>query len=118
MKMISVNEQVWQLLPGYRKNVLLADEDLHCEGTRVQLVSIDPGDTIHKHHHKTSFEVYYVLQGTCDLIVNNRKILLEVGSILVMEPGDVHQLHNVGQEQFELLVFKTNAGKSDTYWVP
>lgn len=116
MKMISVNEQAWQLLPGYRKKVLLADEDLHCEGTRVQLVSIDPGDTIHKHYHKSSYEVYYVLQGACQLIVNNEKTLLEVGSILVMDPGDVHRLHNHGTDAFELLVFKTNAGNADTFW--
>ena len=114
--MISIDEQEWLQLPGYRKNVLLADEDLHCPGTRVQLVTIEPGDTISNHHHKTSFEVYYVLQGVCQLFVNDEKALLQTGSVLVMEPGDVHQLHNHGLQKFVLLVFKTNAGKADTYW--
>jgi hypothetical protein len=33
-----------------------------------------------------------------------------------MEPGDAHELINEGPEEFEVMVFKTNAGKNDTAW--
>jgi quercetin dioxygenase-like cupin family protein len=118
MKLITIDEQNWIHLPGYRKNVLLTDKDMHNEGTCVQIVTIAPGETIPNHYHKTSYEVYCVLQGTCQLFVNNEQLSLESGSILLMEPGDIHQLHNNGVQEFLLMVFKTNAGLSDTFWSP
>jgi len=116
MKLISHNEYAWQQLPGYRKNVLLTGEELHDVGACVQLVAVEPGETIPDHYHKTSYEVYYVLQGSCRLFVNGEEIMLNLGVVLLMEPGDVHKLTNNGSQRFLLLVFKTNAKKNDTYW--
>lgn len=82
----------------------------------MQMVSMEPGDTISGHYHKTSHEVYCVLKGQCTLKVDGQEIDLQPGILLTIEPGDIHQLHNHGSELFELLVFKSNSGPEDTFW--
>ena len=116
MRKVAVDEQAWITATGYKKNVLLTGDDLHSAGALVQLVTIEAGETIPDHYHEASIEVYYVLQGTCQLFVNDDKVLLQPGSCLLMEPGDVHRLHNHGSQRFLLLVLKTNARNADTYW--
>jgi len=114
MKQINIDPQKWQHLPGYRRNILLTGADLHSPGTRVQMVSMAPGDSISDHYHKTSYEVYCVLKGQCTLIVDGQEIILRPRTLITIEPGDIHQLHNHGHETFELLVFKTNSQPDDT----
>jgi quercetin dioxygenase-like cupin family protein len=80
------------------------------------MVVMAPHTTIEDHYHKTSREFYYVLQGTCLLTINHETLRLSVGDMLLTEPDDVHKLINDGDEEFKLLVFKTNATSDDTYW--
>jgi len=117
MKKIETDPQNWQQLAGYRRNILLTGADLHSPKSRVQIVSMNPGDSISGHYHKTSHEVYYVLQGQCTLVADGQETILRPGMLLTIEPGDIHQLHNHGGELFELLVFKTNSGPDDTFWM-
>lgn len=117
MKTIEADPQNWQQLAGYRRNILLTGVDLHSPGSRVQLVTINPGDSIGEHYHKTSYELYCVLQGQCTLVVNGQEIILRQGTLLTIEPGDIHRLHNHGHEEFKLLVFKSNVTANDTFWI-
>lgn len=117
MKEVTIDEQAWLQLPGYCRNVLLTGVDLQSDGALVQMVTIAPGDAIPNHYHKTSYEVYFVITGDCHMFINDEELLLKQGSFLLVEPGDVHRLHNPGPQEFRLLVFKTNAGAADTFWV-
>jgi quercetin dioxygenase-like cupin family protein len=116
MKKVEIRPEAWQAARGYRKNRLLTAEELASPGTLVQLVEIEPGDRIPDHVHRQSREFYYVLAGTCLLTISGVKIRLRPGTMLLTEPGDVHQLVNDGGERFRLLVFKTNAAPDDTRW--
>lgn len=118
MKEIHLDQVVEVTAVGYMKQVLLTAGDLNNPDTLVQIVTIEPGDAIANHYHKSSFEFYYVLQGKCRLTTNGQQYMLAPGTMLLIEPGDVHQLHNPGSELFKLLVFKTNAGSAgeNTYW--
>ena len=117
MKKINVTAQNWVEAPGYKKQLLLSEKELRCNGTRVQMVVIPPHSTIENHYHKTSREFYYVLQGGCLLTINNETLRLSVGDMLLTEPDDVHKLINDSDKEFKLLVFKTNATEQDTYWI-
>jgi mannose-6-phosphate isomerase-like protein (cupin superfamily) len=117
MRKVEPNGANWIEAQGYRKRVLLASADLASEGTLVQIVVMRPQSAIRAHYHKTSREFYYVIAGECTLVVNGRPAQLRAGDMLLTEPGDVHSLHNESVEEFRLLVFKTNAGPGDTYWL-
>jgi len=116
MKKINITAENWVDAPGYKKQLLLSEQELQCDGTQVQMVVMAPHTTIEDHYHKTSREFYYVLQGECLLTINNETLRLSAGDMLLTEPDDVHKLINNGNKEFKLLVFKTNATSDDTYW--
>jgi len=116
MKTIQIDGDGWQGGRGYRKRRLLSAEELRQPGALLQVVVVPPGSHIPPHRHATSVEVYVVTRGVCELIVNGARHELRPGDVLLMEPGDVHELTNHGEEAFEVLVFKTNAKQKDTIW--
>lgn len=116
MKLIEIDPETWQEGRGYRKNRLLAAEALRQPGALVQLFVAPPGAHIPPHYHRASVEVYVVRRGVCELVVNGEQYELRPGDVVLMEPGDVHELTNRGEEEFEVLVVKTNAEGKDTVW--
>ena len=116
MKIIQIGNDGWQEGRGYCKRRLLSAEELRQTGALLQVVVVPPRSHIPPHSHRTSIEVYVVVRGTCELVVNGAHHEMRPGDILLMEPGDVHELTNRGEEPFELLVFKTNAGEGDVVW--
>ncbi|MBN1487321.1 MAG: cupin domain-containing protein [Anaerolineae bacterium] len=117
MKFLEVDRANWITGPGYRKHILLTDADLDADGTRVQIVIIKAKDTIGKHYHNVTREFYYVMSGECRLTLNDKQYHLTPGKMLMVEPGDIHSFQNDSTADFELLVFKTNVQKDDTYWL-
>lgn len=117
MGVIKLDESNWTNGRGYRKNRLVDEVMLSCPGTLVQLVEMMPGAVIPDHVHRTSVEVYVVMEGMCRLVVNDQVHALATGDMFLTRPGDVHRLHSEGDAPFRLLVFKTNATQQDTIWL-
>ena len=116
MKLIHIEGDDWREGRGYRKRRLLSAEELRQPGALLQVVVVPPGSHIPPHSHRTSVEVYVVRRGVCELIVNGTRHEMRPGDILLMEPGDVHELTNRGEEAFEVLVFKTGSTAGDIQW--
>jgi quercetin dioxygenase-like cupin family protein len=116
MKIIQTDGNDWQEGRGYRKRRLLSAEALRQAGALLQVVVVPPKSHIPPHSHATSVEVYVVTRGVCELFVNGERREMRPGDVLLMEPGDVHELTNRGDEAFEVLVFKTNATRADIQW--
>ncbi len=116
MRYVELNPESWQQGRGYRKNRLLSAEDLRQRGAWLQVVVIPAGAHVPPHSHRTSVEVYVVRRGVCELTVNGQRHELRPGDVTLMEPGDVHELTNRGEEVFELWVFKTKATDGDVVW--
>lgn len=117
MKFIQPDGDDWQAGRGYRKRRLLSAEELRQAGALLQLVVVPPHSHIPPHRHATSVEVYVARRGVCELVVNGQRHTLRPGDVLLMEPGDAHELTNPGPEPFELLVFKTGSTAGDIHWV-
>jgi len=116
MKIVQIDPDNWEEGRGYRKNRLLSAEALRQPGTLLQIVAIPAGAHVPPHAHRTSVEVYIVRRGVCELTVNGERHEMRPGDVVLMEPEDVHELFNPGEEEFELWVFKTNASAGDVVW--
>jgi quercetin dioxygenase-like cupin family protein len=116
MKYFELKKDSWTDAEGYRKAIVAGSDVLEQEGNLIQIVEIAAGNAVKPHHHDSSLEFLYVIDGECDFGINTETLRLKPGDMLLTEPGDIHSVRNNGDEPFRVLVFKTNAVSGDTFW--
>ena len=75
--------------------------------SRANLWRYPPGARGRRHADKVQEEVFVVLDGTLtvDLGEPPERHQLERGSVLVVQPGQIFQLRNVGDEELALFIY-------------
>lgn len=66
-------------------------------------VTIGPGKSSLPHFHKLSEESYLILSGKATLEINGMKFSLQPWEAVLIEPMDVHQIFNHGDEDLVFL---------------
>lgn len=92
--------------PGVLKRVLLRKHDLF-EG-RVQMVNwakLPVGSSFRLHYHENMEEVFIILDGRVEAIVDSSTCDLEAGDCIVISPGERHQMRNLEAYDVHYLVF-------------
>lgn len=103
----------------YSKKILLNLNDFKEKGHLLQVVTIPPQTKQRMHSHSKQTEVFYILKGETVITINNQDFLAKPGDSFICEPGDIHNLWNKTDKDFELVVFKINypEGDEDTKWL-
>ena len=82
--------------PSAVKKVLLEHKD-DISGT-IQMINwatLLPHKSLLRHHHKDMKEIFIIISGSSELIVDGRKSILHAGDMAIIEYGEQHTLHNV-----------------------
>ena len=87
-----------------RKKVLLE------KGTIPQLMNFSsaifkPGQSVETHSHPTMYEVFYILKGRAEFVVEQDKVILGVGDCITIAPGEMHSQCNPYQENVAWIYF-------------
>jgi len=117
MKLIRRESNNWVQADGYRKNILMTENEIGVKGSLTQIVVVEAGSQVKPHYHKRTSELIYVIEGDCLFTVNDRTFPLQTGDLLLTEPGDIHSLVNDGPSAWQALVFKINAVADDSFWL-
>lgn len=91
------------------KRVLLGAGELP-GGVRFSLASFQPGERAPAHAHEDLVEVFYVLSGCGEVELDGERLLLEEGSCLRVDPGEMHEVINSGATPLDLLYFALRSG--------
>ena len=70
----------------------------------VDHVVLAPGASVGKHSHNGIEEVYYVMNGTGQVSVNDEKEPIGPGDALPVQAHEMHGFENNGTEPLELIV--------------
>jgi len=76
-------------------------------------VTIPPGNASKCHFHKKSEESYYILSGKASLEINDKSYQLQAGEAVLIEPNDLHQISNHGDENLVFLAICVPAWHPD-----
>lgn len=107
----------WKDRFTYVKDVPFSEKDLHCAGTKFQIVKFRPHTSIKPHYHKKTYEIFYIRSGTGILNLNNKEFRCRPDDFFLCEPGDIHEFINDRDDDFVILIFKTNEVEDkDMYW--
>jgi mannose-6-phosphate isomerase-like protein (cupin superfamily) len=64
-------------------------------------------DSTQRHYHKKQTEAYYVLKGTAEMEVDDKKETLTEGSLIMIFPNSKHKATKISEEDVEVLVAST-----------
>lgn len=87
-----------------RKKVMVQPGDIpHL--TNFSQATFAPGQVAPAHAHSDMHEVFFVLAGTGLMTVNGTDQSLSPGVCILVEPSDVHEVKNIGEELLVLIYF-------------
>ncbi len=87
-----------------KKKVLLE------KGTIPQLMNFSsaifrPGQSVETHNHPTMYEVFYILKGKAEFVVEEERVVLGAGDCITIAPGERHSRSNPYRENVEWIYF-------------
>lgn len=94
---------------GKKETDLITSDD----SFTVSVLSLKPGQMEGCHVHRIMNELFYVLSGKTDFIVNKIRYTLEAGQMIYLETGDIHYQENVYHEEAKMLLVKTKLNIND-----
>ena len=65
------------------------------------------------HYHKLAEETYYILKGEADIVINGYSFKAVPGMMVSILPGEVHDVINNSNSDFELLAISAPAFSPD-----
>lgn len=75
------------------KKVLLSQVETPTNITQIALTELYDDERVKLHRHETMDEFFIILNGTCDVIVDGRKIQCMEGSFLRVPANLSHEIH-------------------------
>ncbi|GAB1539420.1 hypothetical protein NUACC21_20860 [Scytonema sp. NUACC21] len=114
MKLTSLNdlpEEPVSHNPEIKKKVMLRFGDLpHL--TNFSQSRFAPGQTAKAHAHQDMCEVFFVESGSGTIRINDKEYPLAPGSCVAVEPGEYHEVINIGSTELVLTYFGLRVEKS------
>ncbi len=115
MKHLSSSDSKWVDKEGYSKRIFLDEKDIKKKGILFQQLRVKSGEVTDTHFHKKQTEIFYFLNNNGYFVVNSKKLDINVGDILVIEPYDIHEVVNDKKEDFIYLAFKFDWVENDYF---
>jgi len=76
----------------------------------VNWAKLPVGKQFQKHYHEDMHEVFVMVQGKSEMIIENKKFQLTVGDAVIVQPHEVHLMKNCGTEEVLYVVFGIATG--------
>jgi len=89
------------------KRILLNEADMPA-AVRLSHAVLMPGQQASAHSHAGLAEVFYIISGSGDMIVDGERHSLHAGSAIRIDAGEVHALINTGEDELCVVYFGLN----------
>jgi len=97
--------------PGVWKKVLATHTDF--QSGRVQMINwakLPSGNQFAAHYHEDMQEVFIIIQGQAEMVINKEMIRLDRGDAILIEPHEIHIMRSISREDTEYVVVGVSAG--------
>jgi len=86
------------------KRILLSEADMPAS-VRLSHAVFKPGQKVSAHSHAELAEVFYVISGSGEMIVDGERHPVYEGSAIRIDAGEVHALINTGEDELCVVYF-------------
>jgi uncharacterized protein len=78
-------------------------------------IIMKPGTHAERHLHQDSEEAYIVTRGFASMIVNGKTFTIGAGDVILIIPGDLHEVFTGSDEEIEFLAITVPAYTPDDF---
>lgn len=103
----------WVRGESYRKRILI--DKLKDHISLIQDVVVEPHGEIPSHSHDFTDEIFYVTSGKASVVLENNEEDVVAGDMVIIDKKEKHGYKNDNDEPFNMIVFKLNFKKGDSY---
>jgi quercetin dioxygenase-like cupin family protein len=97
--------------------ILVGGNKVKAKNLDLRILEIEPHMCTSKHYHAQSESVFYIMKGHIELETANGSYECREGNVLLVEPGEIHRIHNRGLEKSIILeVMAPPFSKSDIFF--
>ncbi len=82
---------------------LLAHRNSAIRNQSLAEARIGPGLTTTPHYHPQTEEIYFILVGEGEMMIDQERQVVGPGDAIAIPPGAVHQITNTGNETLQLI---------------
>ena len=107
--MQKINHNNWVKGEGYQKRILI--EELEKKINLIEDVIIVPKGEIPCHKHDFTDEIFYIIDNSATMIVNNEEFEVNPGDMIYVNKKENHGFRNKSSKEFKMIVFKINFQK-------
>lgn len=86
----------------------LNKEDAFGTGRLFAVFTLQPGCSIGYHKHEGEFEIYYMLEGTAEVVDEGETYQIHAGDMMQCKPGGSHSIINKSEGLVRFLAFILN----------
>ena len=109
MKITKIKEIFSSVEESVCEMVGTSDETGGTKYHNIVQVLLPPHSSGGAHYHKLAEETYYILKGEADIIINGYCFKANPGMIVSILPGEIHDVINNTNNDFELLAISAPA---------
>ena len=84
--------RIGEVAPFTTKDGSTIRELMHTEAQSLAEATLAPGQSTQRHYHRSSEELYSMLEGGGELEVDGERRLVEAGDTILIPPGAWHEL--------------------------
>ena len=108
-----INHDHWIKGKNYQKRILI--EELKEKINLIEDVIVVPRGKISCHSHDFTDEIFYVINNSAIMIVNNQEFEVNPGDMIYVDKNESHGFRNESDKEFKMIVFKINFQKGDSF---
>ena len=107
-----INHDNWVKGKSYQKRILI--EELKEKINLIEDVIVVPKGEIPYHSHEFTDEIFYIINNSAIMIVNNEKFEVNPGDMIYVDKNESHGFKNESDKEFKMIVFKINFQKGNS----
>jgi len=92
------------------RNVVGGASPVQAKNFAMGYVTLEPNGGQVPWHNQEQEEVYFIVEGTCEMCLGEERTLLRTGQTVFIPPGVFHQLTNVGDTPAKMIYVYGPAG--------
>ncbi len=110
--MQKINHNNWIKGKSYQKRILI--KELKEKINLIEDVIVVPKGEIPCHSHDFTDEIFYIINNSAIMIVNNKEFKVNPGDMIYVDKNESHGFRNKSDKEFKMIVFKINFQEGDS----